>query len=466
MKKIKRILAAIIASAVLLSVGACSKDSKPAVITDASGNIIPPESTIDLSGYSFDTVYGSQLIGYLNRQYYFQGEAIPVAESNFYLIDAFIELSRYATYGYYPMTAEGYFDLSAPYSADGNSEFATCGDFFLNYAEKMLESTYVINSIARSEGVALTEDTMREIDATIASIEQSSAVPAGLTLDEYLQIYYGPSCTADAFHKIIENYKLADLYTEHYIDIYEFDDVPSIRYVLISAPETAGDEAIAAAEETANDILADSPDLGQLEIQGALAYTNGVAMESDVIGVVPGKCVSAFEEWAYDESREEGDIEVIYAPEYGYFVVGYEGMVEMPEQYKEDIVVKALGDMVTAEIDSGNYEFYTNDAYTPAQPVVVETDPVTGQIITPTGAASGMSPESVSTLIRVLCTVLGIGVVGGIAYFVFGRKKSDDESEDEEKTSEPNPELDKKVADAFSDEEEIDLSSVEVEDEE
>ena len=79
-----------------------------------------------------------------------------------------------------------------------------------------------------------------------------------------LQKYYGPSCNEAVFRDFIRRYKLADLYTAEYIENYEFTDeelyAPSVRYVLISAPESATEEEKAAAEAKANEILEASPD--------------------------------------------------------------------------------------------------------------------------------------------------------------------------------------------------------------
>ena len=40
---------------------------------------------------TFEELYGNQLVNYLNHQYYFDGEAIPVNESNFYFINSFLD---------------------------------------------------------------------------------------------------------------------------------------------------------------------------------------------------------------------------------------------------------------------------------------------------------------------------------------------------------------------------------------
>lgn len=51
------------------------------------------QTTVDLSGESVETIYGNQLPNYLNHQYYFEGQPVPMTESNFYFIDTFSELT-------------------------------------------------------------------------------------------------------------------------------------------------------------------------------------------------------------------------------------------------------------------------------------------------------------------------------------------------------------------------------------
>ncbi len=428
MKNLKKIIAGVIAASFMFSFAACKTETGETVPTGPDG--LPNPTTIDLSSYTFDTVYGSQLNNYLNRQYYFDGEPIPVAESNFYYIDAFLVLNDYAMYGYYATTPEGFIDLSAAASsADGSNAYSTMGEFFIEYSERTLESTYVILAKCREEGITLSAETEAEIDATIDNLRVTNAEPAGITMEEYLQKFYGEACTVEAFRQIICNYKLADLYTEHFMENYEYEQVPNVRYVLFSAPEGSDEATLANAEQMANDLLEASTDLEQLELQGALAYTNGDSLQSSILPVERGHMVPAFEEWAYDESREEGDIEVIYAPEYGYFVVGYAGLTDIPEDSKEDIAVEALGDAVTEEIEAGLHTFYTNDPYTPAEPIAVVTDPATGMIITPTAAPSGFAGQS--TVVRVLTIVGGAAALGLIAYAVnrLLKKDKDDEGE-------------------------------------
>ena len=421
--------------------------------------------TIDLSDQSFETAYGSQLIGYLDHQYYFQGEAIPIAESNFYFIDAFSELTNYAQYyGLYPMTAEGWIDLSAPVTADIENEevdgdadlYANYGEFFVVYAERMLESTYIINSLAREKGLELSEEQLAEIDDIINNSVTPSATAAGMTNDEFLQLYYGPSCTEADFRNILYNYKLAELYTDDYIENYEFAEedimVPNTRYALFWAPEEETDEETMAEQEAlANELLEQCVDaatgelsLDLFEVYGTFSASQyeegepGAYQFGDEFAVSRGAVVPAYEEWAYAEEREEGDIEIIYAPEYGYFVVGYLGTTEVDDSTKDQLAVDAMSEEVLALIDEGSYDFYTDMEFTAAEPVVAttaESSATSG--IGLTAAESGTKLNAKDVITGVLAVIGGIAVIA-LAVFGIGNamKKPQAPSDDNEENNE------------------------------
>ncbi len=453
---------------------------------ETTTSLAPGQTTaqsIDLSDQSFETAYGSQLIGYLDHQYYFQGEAIPIAESNFYFIDAFSELTNYAQYyGLYPMTAEGWIDLSAPVTADIENEevdgdadlYANYGEFFVVYAERMLESTYIINSLAREKGLELSEEQLAEIDDIINNSVTPSATAAGMTNDEFLQLYYGPSCTEADFRNILYNYKLAELYTDDYIENYEFAEedimVPNTRYALFWAPEEETDEETMAEQEAlANELFEQCVDsttgelsLDLFEVYGTFSASQyeegepGAYQFGDEFAVSRGAVVPAYEEWAYAEDRAEGDIEVIYAPEYGYFVVGYLGTTEVDQTTKDQLAVDAMSEEILALIDEGSYEFYTDMEYTAAEPVVPSaTEPSATSGIGLTAAESGNKLNAKDIIMGVLAVIGGIAV---IAMAVFGisnaMKKPQAPSEDDDEKKDGDEPSSEKSDEASEEDEE------------
>jgi len=453
-KNATRLLAAASATALLLS--GCTSNTGVATSetdsTEASQTVLEYSvETMDMSGMSVYTVYGSQLPQYLNHQYYFNGEAVSLTESNFYFIDTFSDLTAYAGY-YYPSTSEGFIDLSAEITtsdADTESEYETYGDFFVSYAEQMLESSCIINLLAEQEGLELSEDTIAEIDSVMENLQTQGADPAGITVDEYLSIYYGEGTTAESFRETVERYYIADLYTQEYIDNYEFDDseimVPNIRYTLYSVSSDATAEELAAAEESAQALMEEADgSLDSYAVAGALAYTNGEATQYGEIAVPDDGTIDAvFTEWAWDESREVGDIDVIYSENFGYFVVGYVGLTEVDDSSKQQIAVNHLSEVISEMIDNDTYEFYTNDEYLPAEAVPeaeeTESEDLTSTDVVATAeetSAGSLTGNKALDVVLIIFAVVGVIAVAGLVAIgimhVTGKKKTEETLEKKE----------------------------------
>ncbi len=402
---------------------------------------------------SFEELYANQLVNYLDHQYYFDGQAIPLPESNFYFINSFLELSNYANMGYYPQTALNYIDLAAEYPGD---EYATFGDYFVKYAENSLESTCILCARAEAEDVTLSDDTKADIDALIEEIKTGKAALSDMTLDDYLQFYYGPGNTEANFRKVLDRYYLADAYSKEYCAKYEFSEeeknVPNIRYALFYAPDTAEQDVKDKALEDANKMKEACKSIDDLTTLAQAAQEEGTVYDQGDIAVPKGKTVAKFEEWAYGEDRKEGELDVIYAPEYGYFVVGYLGLQPQSQDALDQVALKALSNELLEEINSETHEFYTNDAYapapagptpTPVPEVAVPTDPVFDPYATtPSGTDTETTPQNTGTtdvLVIVFITLAGVAIAAVIVILIAyaiknsknGKNISDDEFDDE-----------------------------------
>ncbi len=426
MKKIQKIIAgAIMATMLMAPAGTVLADETE----DTCGGIedetdATSETTQELS---FDTLYGSQIGSFLYHQYTFEGEEIPVYETNFYFINAFIELSQYAYYGQAPATSEGYIDLSEEFGGD----YPTFGDYFVAYAENTIESTMIICKRAEDEGVTLTEETQTAIDDMIADLATESAAPQGMTIDEYLALYFGEGMDEAAFRKTLEDYYLADAYSQKYCENYEFADedkyVPNIRYALFYAPNGSSEDTLAQAQTAANDLLAQCSDIDDMQVKAQELLADGTVFETNDILVPMGVMVPSFEAWAY-EDHEVGDMDVILSEEYGYFVVGYLGKEEKSQDELDALALTALSEEISNEIDTGKYQFGTDQAYEPAIPVAAEGDvydPAAGELMlnittTPTPSAE-MAPggdDTANTIIWVLAIIGGVAVVGVIVILI------------------------------------------------
>lgn len=301
--------------------------------------------------------YGEQLPQYLDKQYYFDGKPISIQETNFYFINSYLEFNGYVMYGYLPSNAKGYLDLSAACSEPG---FATYGDFFLDYAEKSLESTCILLSRAEAEGVTVTDEIKASIDTSLNDMRTNFAAPAGMTLDDYLQAYYGPGNTEATFRTILERYYLADAYSKYYCSQPEYS----------AASQAAKDAAL----EAANNMKDSCTTIDDLTGLAQKAQQAGEVRDQGDIAVPKGEMVPKFEEWAYGEGRTVGELDVIYAPEYGYFVVGYLGMDEAtgvpnvryalfyaPEN-DDKSALEALSRELQQEINENKHSFYCKEA--------------------------------------------------------------------------------------------------------
>ncbi|MBO4408066.1 MAG: peptidylprolyl isomerase [Clostridiales bacterium] len=326
----------------------------------------------DMSNKKFEDMYGSQLATYLNHEYTYNGTKIPVQESNFYVINSFSMINEYAiNYQLYPVTSENYADLNADITGP-DEKIKTLGDLLIDHAEKTLMSTYASVERAGKEGLTLSDEKLAEIDDMLKQLENNGAASSNLTLEGYIKLYYGPDVTIDVFKKILNNYYLNDLYVEHYCKNYnhkaEDKEIPNIRYVLFYAPDGSSEDELNKAKKAAEDFRAKVTDLDSLKKLGDEAAAKedgaeGKAKESGDFTTPKGKAVKDFENWAWDASRKEGDIEVIKSTDYGYFVVGYLGKVANDDTELTNIATDAYQNELLKALDDGTIKFSTDKPY-------------------------------------------------------------------------------------------------------
>lgn len=366
----------------LTAISGCNKklsstSTDPEISLTFPTDIPETEPVVEKDPETFEELYGNQLMSFMNHQYTFDGKEIPLTESNFYVVDAFIDLSNYAAYGYYPITKDGYIDLAAKCD---DPEYKTYGDYMIGYAENSLQYTYILNKWAASEDITLSEETKASIDELLTEFTDGEAKDLNKTLDEYLQFYYGPGMTSEEFKVILEHYYLADAYSEHYYEHYSFSDdekkAPNIRYALFYVPNNGSEADKEKALNNATDMKNSCETVDELSTY--IENHQTIYDHGDIV-IARGETVESFDTWSFDPSRQEGDIDLLYSPEYGYFVVGYLGLVDQDEEALKTIAMDALYDAMKKDIDSNKYNFGTEDVYTvaPAAPTAtpVPTNP-------------------------------------------------------------------------------------------
>ena len=483
MKALKKILIGIVAAAVMMSSAATAfadETTAPSQTQGTTGE--STTSTFDISKLSFDTMYGNQLPDFLNHEYFYNGEKIPIVESNYYFLLTFLQLSQYAAYGYYPATSAGYLDLAATYK-DGDKE-KTYAEYFVKQAEEYLYSTCIFVERAKAAGLKLSDEDKKAIDAEVNDRIEQQAKPAGVSLDVILKLYFGPQCDEKAYRSLLENATLAGKYSEKYVKDYKIPEdqlmVPNIRYALFYAPgASATDEEKKKAETAANDMLKKCKNVEDLKTQAEAGKTAGTVYDQGTLTVPKGKMVSAFEDWAYGASRKEGELGIIYSQDYGYFVVGYMGKAKLDEEDQESIANDAMNAEIEKEMQENKHNFHTEQKYGAAKaaPTAVpeptsavepsnqggETAPTalpTESGVTP--ADNGMS----NVLIIVFVAIGGVAIVAVIIILIMNSKGSDkDESSSKSKTSSSKKSSKKVVVEDDEDEDEDDEEYEEEEEE-
>ena len=482
------ILTAAIAATMIAGCGNKLSDTDPSA---ATGLTTPePSQSADVSSETtpeapktFEDLYGNQIMTYMDHQYYFDGEPLLKQESNFYYINAFVDLSGYANMGYYPATALGFLDLAAEYSGE---EYKTYGDYYVYYAENSIESTCILCARAKAEGVSLDEDTMKQIDEMIENLKTTKAPEAGLSFEEYLQLWYGPGMDEKSFRAVVERYFLADAYSKDYCQNYKFTDaekkVPYVRYALFYAPQTADQATKDKALAAANAMKDKCKTIDDLTGLSETALANNEVMDQGDIAVPKGQMVKAFEEWSYGKDRKEGELDVIYAQEYGYFVVGYLGLKDQPESELNNIALKALSDGLLEEIKAKKHDFHTDTPFgpAPAAPTATAAPEITDTPVSslnpdatvPSGTTETGKGNMTTTdvLIVVFFTLAGVAILAVIIILInYAMKNSknnsgsksagkpvydEDDEDEEEEVKSSKSKSSKKISEPEEDEEE------------
>lgn len=319
----------------------------PSETTAAETEYQNPESTADL--------YGDQIMNYLDHQYYFNGQPVPLWESNYYIMETFYTLSQYASTTGFPVTTIGCLDLAAEYPGD---EFATYGDYFIKQAEDTIESKCILCQRAADEGLVLSEDKYTKIDEDIEAW-RTSVAQLDLTLDEYFQIVFGPSIDETAYKKVSEVESLADEYVQFYYQGYQ---VPQIRYVFFPATDADEQAVKDAASKAANEMKdACENDLEKLPGLAETAKNAGTDLDYGDLSITYEEFPINLEEWAWSEERAVGDLDIVIEPDLGYFIVGFLGTTADTSKGNA-----ALFEEINADIEANTYDFHTDEPYLPA----------------------------------------------------------------------------------------------------
>ena len=462
--KMKKIGASILSAAVAASIFAgCSQPteettvivSEPTVLTTATA---PSETTAAETEYkipeSMEEVYGNQIENYRNHQYYFNGEPVPMWESNYYFMETYNVLSESAGYGDVPANTYGFVDLAAEYPGE---EFATYGDYLVRQAEETIQSKCILCARAEAEGITLSDEAYAKIDDLIEEYRNYVA-QLNISLEDYLRISLGPDIDEDAFRKIWEIDYLSNEYANQYCANYDAT-IPQIRYVFFPATEADEQSVRDAASEAATQMKdACENDIEKLATLAAEAQAAGTNLDYGDLSIPLEQFPISLEDWAWSEDRSVGDIDIVVDPDLGYFIVGYLGTTPDTEKATEALIAE-----IRADIDANTYDFHTDDPFQPAPAAPTATpapeateapaetsaqisfDPNATNPATPSGNSDPMSKAKTNEIIAVvLYTLAGVAIAAVVILLIAAAvKKSknapetsealdDDDEEDDE----------------------------------
>lgn len=294
-------------------------------------------------------------------------------------------MSNYGSYASY------FIDTSTPFDQQMCmfDDTRTWQQYFLQAAITNYENVTAIWQEARLAGFQLSQEDQDYLDELDGQITVAAASYSYGSADEYLQMAYGPAATLTSYHAFVERQITASSYLQVLVDAktYTEDDISkyyddnaesyagngieksdvkmvNVRHILIQ-PEgknddgTYTDEAWAAAEKKANDLLTEWKNGEHTEESFAfMAAENSADPGSAENGglyedVYPGQMVDAFDAWCFDASRQPGDTGIVKT-DYGYHIMYFSSTSEHAYWYvrAEDDYLNELSVSVLQEVSA------------------------------------------------------------------------------------------------------------------
>ena len=268
-------------------------------------------------------------------------------------------MSNYGSYASY------FIDTSTPFDQQMCmfDDTLTWQQYFLQAAITNYENVAAVWQDARLAGFQLSQDDQDYLDDLGSQITLAAVNNGFGSADEYLQMAYGPAATLTSYRDFVERQVTASAYLQALVDaeVYTEDDISkyyddnadsyagngieksdvkmvNVRHILIQ-PEgknddgTYTDEAWAAAEKKANDLLAEWKNGEHTEDSFAfMAAENSADPGSAENGglyedIYPGQMVDTFDAWCFDASRQPGDTGIVKT-DYGYHIMYFSSTSE------------------------------------------------------------------------------------------------------------------------------------------
>lgn len=320
------------------------------------------ESTGSSSTYvamTYDNNYDAAAIAQMGKTVKIRDMQFTALDYNFYFANEYNQLLQMSLYGQanIPMTGSGFPDMNGKLT-----EELTVAQYLQNSVISDFQGEVWLLEYSKDKNLKLDDEILAKIEEQFTST-QKSAESIGLTLEEYLQAYYGPVATADGLREVLQRYELVNLAMKTYVEEYQFKEgetmLPTVYHVLypslnLETGEALSDEEKAEAKKKAEALKASVTSLDDLKAKADEAVANKEAAEAAEYTVSLGQMVKPFEEWCFAEHKI-GDIDVVETI-YGYHVIYFVGQKEADDEQKYQIATKAMQKEMNDAVEAGGYE--------------------------------------------------------------------------------------------------------------
>lgn len=318
------------------------------------------ETTKLMVPMSFEENYDNNAIKEMGKIVNIHGTQFTAVDYNFYYANEYAQLLSMSMYGgsyYVPTTPAGFLDLDADVG-----EGKTLRDYLNELVIADLQGEVFLMEYAQKRNLELDADVLQSIEDEISEAEQSAA-GMDMTLDAYLQSYYGPEASVDTLRAVLQRYELINTAMSDYVENYQFaegeDTLPVVYHVLfptldLSTYMDLSEEEQEVARQRAEDFKNSVKSLDDMKTKGDAAIEAGEAAEATQYTVTPGQMVEEFNDWCFSE-HQEGDVDIVKT-KFGYHVMFYVGSEPADEDQKKQLAYLKLQDEMDFAIQSGEYD--------------------------------------------------------------------------------------------------------------
>ncbi len=329
-------------------------------VEDSSGSgsdASVPGASSSFVKMTFENNYDQAAIDEMGKIVKIRDMQFTALDYNFYFANEYVQLMRMQLQGTsIPMTKSGFLDMEGQISQDMKVK-----DYMQKAVISDFQGEVFLLEYAQKNNLQLDGDIETKIKEEFDKTKKS-AEDIGMTLDEYLKSYYGPTATEEGLRAILQRYELVNSAMNHYVEQYKFSEgetmLPTVYHVLYPSLDLTTGQALpedkkAEAKQKAEALKASVKTLDELKAKAEEGKTANEVAEAAEYTVSVGQMVKPFEDWCFAE-HNIGDIDVVETI-YGYHVIYFVGKKEADESQKKQIAYKAMEAEMQKAVESEDY---------------------------------------------------------------------------------------------------------------